>query len=267
MPDSLEDNFTDVLGKAMRGLRLTVGELAARSGVPAAAIERVCGGQFDRGILEALAVPLKLNPVALAELPEYRPRAVAVGGLTPFSTSLGGMQVNSFVVCDRQSGAAAAFDTGADCTPVLDFLRSNQLTLQSIFLTHTHADHVADLPRLRSRTDALAYVSNRESADGAEGFDEGREFRCGALRIETRLTWGHSRGGTTYVIHGLERPVAVVGDAMFAGSIGGGAVSYPDALRTNREKILTLPGDAVLCPGHGPMTTVAWEREHNPFFP
>ena len=113
MPDSLEDNFTDVLGKAMRGLRLTVGELAARSGVPAAAIERVCGGQFDRGILEALAVPLKLNPVALAELPEYRPRAVAVGGLTPFSTSLGGMQVNSFVVCDRPSGAAAAFDTGA----------------------------------------------------------------------------------------------------------------------------------------------------------
>ncbi len=88
----------------------------------------------------------------------------------------------------------------------------------------------------------------------------------GALEIEARLTSGHSAGGTTYVISGLERPVAIVGDSLFAGSMGGGAVSYQDALKNNLEKILTLPEETIVCPGHGPLTTVGKERKENPFF-
>ena len=61
-------------------------------------------------------------------------------------------------------------------------------------------------------------------------------------------------------------PVAVVGDAIFAGSMGGGIVSYEDALRTNREKIMTLPNKTVLCPGHGPMTTIAEEKKNSIHF-
>jgi glyoxylase-like metal-dependent hydrolase (beta-lactamase superfamily II) len=57
-----------------------------------------------------------------------------------------------------------------------------------------------------------------------------------------------------------------VGDSLFAGSMGGGAVSYEDALKNNLEKILTLPDNTVICPGHGPMTTVGEEKEHNAFF-
>ena len=74
-------------------------------------------------------------------------------------------------------------------------------------------------------------------------------------------------GGLTYVITGLARPVAIVGDALFAGSMGGGVVSYADALETNRREIFTLPDDTVICPGHGPMTSVAEEKHHNPFYP
>jgi hydroxyacylglutathione hydrolase len=70
----------------------------------------------------------------------------------------------------------------------------------------------------------------------------------------------------TYVVTGLTRPIAIVGDSLFAGSMGGGNVSYRDALRTNLEKILTLPDQTIICPGHGPMTTVGEEKEHNPFF-
>jgi glyoxylase-like metal-dependent hydrolase (beta-lactamase superfamily II) len=86
------------------------------------------------------------------------------------------------------------------------------------------------------------------------------------LRVESRLTWGHSKGGITYLVRGLARPVAVVGDAIFAGSMGGGIVSYNDALNTNREQILTLPDETVICPGHGPLTTVGEEKRNNPFF-
>jgi len=69
------------------------------------------------------------------------------------------------------------------------------------------------------------------------------------------------------VVDGLERRIAIVGDAIFAGSMGGGMISYQDALRTNREKIMTLPDDSILCSGHGPMTTVGEEKKNNPFFP
>ena len=89
----------------------------------------------------------------------------------------------------------------------------------------------------------------------------------GALRLETRLTSGHSVGGITYVVSGLARPVAVVGDALFAGSMGGGMVSYADALANNRRHILSLPDPTVVCPGHGPLSTVGEEKQHNPFFP
>jgi glyoxylase-like metal-dependent hydrolase (beta-lactamase superfamily II) len=70
----------------------------------------------------------------------------------------------------------------------------------------------------------------------------------------------------TFVVRGLERPVAVVGDSLFAGSMGGGNISYQDAVENNLKKILTLPDETVLCPGHGPITTVAEEKKHNPFF-
>jgi len=68
------------------------------------------------------------------------------------------------------------------------------------------------------------------------------------------------------VCTGLARPVAIVGDSMFAGSMGGGSVSYKDAVQNNFEKILTLPDDTIICPGHGPMTSVGEEKKHNPFF-
>jgi glyoxylase-like metal-dependent hydrolase (beta-lactamase superfamily II) len=70
----------------------------------------------------------------------------------------------------------------------------------------------------------------------------------------------------TYVVKGLSRPIAVVGDSLFACSMGGGNVSYDDALQNNLEKILTLPDETIICPGHGPMTTVGEEKVHNPFF-
>jgi hydroxyacylglutathione hydrolase len=57
-----------------------------------------------------------------------------------------------------------------------------------------------------------------------------------------------------------------VGDSLFAGSMGGAPNAYKQALRNNIEKLLSLPGDSLICPGHGPLTTVANELNHNPFF-
>ena len=264
---AMEDNFADVVGKAQRGLGLADRDLAERAGITVAELSQVKAEQYNSAVLCKIEPVLGLNARALAALPQYLPSAVEVAGLSCFSTAYAGeMRVNSYLVWDAEGGEAAAFDTGTDCAGMLEILRSHQLKLSGIFVTHTHGDHVADLDRLQNATGAPVYVSSREPLSGAKTFDAGREFACGRLQIETRSTWGHSRGGTTYVIRGLQRPVAVVGDALFAGSMGGGGISYADALRTNRDEILTLPPETVICPGHGPLTTVAEEREHNPFF-
>jgi glyoxylase-like metal-dependent hydrolase (beta-lactamase superfamily II) len=126
---------------------------------------------------------------------------------------------------------------------------------------------VYELDRLTHATGAKAWVSAREPLAGAEPFADGKGFVLGALTIATRRTSGHARGGTTFVVTGLAKRLAVVGDALFAGSMGGGLVDYDEALRTNRAAIFTLPDDTVICPGHGPLTTVGEEKLHNPFFP
>jgi len=269
MPIPLEDNFADIIGKAQRGLKLSDSALAARAGLPVEAVQRLCAGSFDAAAACLVAPPLGLNPRALLEMGqnEYAPTPIGpFDGLAQFNTVFGDMTVNAYLVWEPTTRDAAVFDTGGDCTAIIEQMHSLGLTLRIIFLTHTHGDHIFDLDRLRHLTGAPAFVSSREPLEGAESIEPGREFSLGSLRVGTRLTWGHSRGGMTYVVTGLGRPVAVVGDALFAGSMGGGSVSYEDALRTDLEEIFSLPDDTILCPGHGPMTSVAEEREHNPFF-
>jgi glyoxylase-like metal-dependent hydrolase (beta-lactamase superfamily II) len=183
-----------------------------------------------------------------------------------FTTTYCDMMVNAFLVWDAKSREAIAFDTGADCRPMLDRVRKEKVTVKLILLTHAHPDHIADLPRLKKETGAPACISEREPTSGAETISEGREFNVGDLKVKAILTWGHSPGGMTFFVTGLRQPVAVAGDSIFAGSMGGGNISYPDAIKNNLEKILRLPDDTIICPGHGPMTTVAEEKEHNPFF-
>ena len=270
MPDiiPLEDTAADIVGKAMRGLKLSDADVAAKAAIEAGAVQSLREGTFDEAAARGVAPVLQVGADALVAMGKraWRPRSVEVAGLASFNTPYEDMTVNSYIAFDRASGEAVAFDSGADCSGMLAFLAREKLTLKLILLTHTHGDHILELDRLKEKTGAPAFVGNREPIDGAESFAEGREFQCGSLRIATRLTWGHSPGGITYVVGGLEKPVAIVGDAVFASSIGGGGVSYPEALRTNREQILTLPDATVLCPGHGPLTTVGEEKAHNPFF-
>lgn len=264
----LEDNFNDIVGKVMRGRQLSDSEVAARAGVTAADVQRLREGEFEESVARKVAPALDLGADALAASGKksWRPQPVSIDGLAQFNTVFDDMTVNSYVAWDSDCREAVAFDTGADCGGMLELLEKQDLTLKLILITHTHGDHIFDLDRLKERTAAPAFVGEREPFEGAEPFAEGRTFNVGKLRIETRLTSGHSKGGITYVVHGLARPLAIVGDSIFAGSMGGGMVSYEDALANNRQKILTLPDETIICPGHGPLTTVGEEKAHNPFF-
>ena len=265
----LEDNVTDILGKAQRGLSLTEETLAGRAGVMLSQIHSLKQGTIDESALAKVSVALGLGAKSLLALAQgnYQPAAPPdLEGVALFNSVFEDMTVNSFLVWDPATREAALFDTGSDGQPMLDFAASHGLVIRQIFITHTHIDHVFDLDRLIEKTGAHAFVCDRESLKGAESFAPGRSFRLNHLPIETRLTSGHSPGGITYVVQGLALPVALVGDSMFAGSMGGANISYADALRNNREQILTLPSETLICPGHGPLTTVGEQKTANPFF-
>src|ERR1700742_3323985 len=115
------------------------------------------------------------------------------------------MTVNSYLIWDAESGLAAAFDTGADAMPLVEELKKRNLTLQDVYLTHTHIDHVTELDRLIEKAGGSVgvHVSEAEPLEGAATFKPGVTFSLGKLHIETRDTSGHSPGGITYHIHGL----------------------------------------------------------------
>src|SRR5256885_1153671 len=265
----LEDNVGDIIGKAQRGLGISDSEMAKKAGVNADAVRKARDGEADEATLRAIAPVLDLDPNALVDLAlrKWKPDKVETfDGLAQFSTSYDGMLVNAYLVWDPVAKHAAAFDTGADSAGMLKLATKENLSIKMILLTHAHPDHVADLPRLREETGAEVFAPEREPVPGAEKIEEGKRFRLGKIDIEARLTWGHSPGGMTFVAIGLARPIAIVGDSLFAGSMGGGNGSYKDALQNNLQEILTLPNPTIICPGHGPMTSVGEEKKHNPFF-
>ena len=264
----LEDRFEDIVGKAQRGLRIDDAALAARAGLSTDDLRALKANRGPRERVKSVASALRLAPGALLDSYDqsWRPAEVKMEGLAQFNSELLDMTVNAYVSFDPESRDAAVFDTGADATELLDFVRKERLRVRRIFLTHTHQDHVAALDEIVKETGAPVSAPADEPLPHTEPVREGAQFDVGRLKVRALLTNGHSPGGTTYVIEGLAAPVAVVGDSLFAGSMGGAPNHYEQALRNNLEKILALPDNTVLCPGHGPMSTVREENGHNPFF-
>lgn len=266
----LEDLVEDILGKAMRGLGLSVQELSSQSGVPEGEIESALDGKIDPEVVSMLAPHLNLHGSSLVELGQgkWKPDDVQIEGLAQLNTPYPGMTVNAYVVWSPDRKVALIFDTGSDASGILELIENLQLKVGAIFLTHTHRDHIMDLDRLTAALPGVpVHVGKGEPVAGAAGVEDGERFDFGSLALEARLTSGHSAGGISYVVEGLERPVAIVGDALFAGSMGGGMVSWSDALANNRAKLFSLPDDTVICPGHGPMSSIGEEKAHNPCYP
>ncbi len=267
----LEDLHTDVLGKAQRGLKLDDASLAHKAGIsPHALAAAKLGASLDH--LDPLAAALGLHGPSLLAMAkgEWQPEPVALPGLEQFNTPFDDMTVNAYLVYDAASREAAAFDTGATAAAMVACIRDTGLTLTHLFITHTHPDHIADIGSLVALNPGISFHTHAaEPAPGGKTFAlaDRPVWSVGSLEIRPRLTNGHSIGGISYVVTGLAQPIAIVGDALFASSMGGGGVSYPDALASNRAQLFTLPDNTVVCPGHGPLTTIGEEKLHNPFYP
>ena len=270
----LEDTFADVLNKAASGLGYNAMGLSRLTGLDPIRIQMVLDGKFESGTVMTLANVLDLHAPSLFQLATkaWYPEQIPLNGLAAFNTpfpvsGFEEMTVNSYLVWEPNSRVAAAFDTGANVVEMMRIIEKESLKLTSVFLTHKHDDHIQALPQLLQATGCQKVFANElEAVPGAKLFKTGTFLSIGMLGVETCLTSGHSPGGTTFVISGLDLPVAIVGDALFCSSQGGAMGSYKEAIENNKREIFSLPDETIVCPGHGPMTTVGQEREHNPFF-
>lgn len=270
----LEDHVGDVLSKSRRSLGVGLSEVAGAAGLAEAEYARL----EDEG-----RVPAEMDWAGLAErldLQAAKLRGLAAGW-RPAEPELSvwrelrvitterGMRVNAYLVWDEVTREAALFDTGWEAGPLAALVEENGLDLRHVFLTHGHADHVAALGEVRRR-----YPRARLHSSAADGAVHERNrtndfIHLGSLRITNRSTPGHSADGVTYLVGTWPEDapnVAFVGDALFAGSMGGAGAELARAKQALRDQIFTLPKDTLICPGHGPLTTVGEEVMHNPFF-
>ena len=144
---NLEDFHEDILGKAMRGLGIGKNEMASRLNVEKSDIEKILAGGVNDWLISAIAKELDLDAEKLlrAAKKEWCPAPLAIHCLRQFNLPFGDMLVNVFVVWDENLKKAWVFDTGPIVEPILSFIQEQELSVNAIFLTHTHRDHIACL--------------------------------------------------------------------------------------------------------------------------
>jgi hydroxyacylglutathione hydrolase len=271
----LEDHLGDMIRKGRTAAEVSQETAAQAAGISVSDLDAIEQSGIARGALNfsELGRAIGLQGAKLEKIAGgWTPAAVDFSvwrELRQISTTRGGNTVNCYLVWDEVSREAAVFDTGWDAEPILRVIRENNLLLRHLFLTHLHEDHVAAMGDLRQEFPKLKIHTNSKTAPVDQRNRSNDFIHLGSLRISNRETPGHAEEGVTYIIGNWPEDaphVAVVGDAIFAGSIGRGFQSWQIAREKVREQILSLPEETLICPGHGPCTTVKEEKESNPFF-
>lgn len=266
----LEDEFNDVLSKAQKGLGVSTETLAKRAAARESSLRSARRGDYDEETVRAVAAQMGLNVEAVLALGrgDWKPAEMPeIAGFALVTTPFHEWTVNSFLVWDEELGRAIAFDTGTTADPMIEVLEQKGLELDALVVTHSHWDHFEGAPALRKRwPKAKLFLGRKDGKISVEtqAIDEGFEYALGRLEVKGFDTPGHTVGGMSFTIGGLEKPIACVGDALFAASMGGANTSYDDAL-ASMGRILALEPDTVLAPGHGPLSTVELERRMNCF--
>lgn len=204
-----------------------------------------------------------------------------------YALPVGMLQTNCYILVNEELKEAVVVDPGGDAGRIISHLEALKLErVAAIFITHGHSDHISALNEVRRATGAPVYIS-REDAPALQDanrnlsffvgaaiecaapeyfFTDGEDVQAAGFTFKIFATPGHTKGGIC--IYDEEDGFVFAGDTIFCESIGrtdlpGG--SYKEILASIKSKLLTLPEDTVLLPGHGPKTTVGWERRRNPF--
>ena len=165
---------------------------------------------------------------------------------------------NAYLVADAPGGRGVLVDGNGVPEPLLERIEADGITVTHVLLTHRHGDHIEGVDVLAARFGV--------DAVGAPDLADGDVVRSGSLEIRALATPGHAPGHLAFVVDGTD---CLTGDVLFrrtvGGTRGGGPTGFADLKRSIMERLLTLPPETRLHPGHREPTTVDEEREENPF--
>lgn len=273
----LEDDFCDIIKKARIGQARSVEEVARLTGLSGASVTALERGDQprDKAEVRALAATLKLRLAPLEQIvfeqwvPQLTP---SIPEIATIRGDINGYGVNGYIVQD--SGEALLVDTAYNASAMIAWLESHRVRLIGICLTHGHADHAEGIQQLLARWPVPVYLGAEDVGllrwkplEGLVAPEDDRAISVGRLMVHCLVTPGHTQGGICYRMDCGPWPVCFVGDTLFAGSIGKSVPHslFPTHLDSVRQRLLKLPHDCILLPGHGPATTVREELDHNPF--
>jgi hydroxyacylglutathione hydrolase len=199
---------------------------------------------------------------------------------------VGRLQCNCSIIADENSHEGMVIDPGDDFVDIQAILQNHGVRVLQIVITHAHIDHVGGAMKLRAATGAPILLNQKDQALlrmldmqaawlGVRTPDEvevdrtiadADKVEAGALVANVMHTPGHTEG--SICLHFPAEQKLIAGDTLFAGSIGrtdlpGG--SFDKIIRSLHQKLLSLPDETIVIPGHGPLTTIGHERESNPF--
>jgi hydroxyacylglutathione hydrolase len=198
---------------------------------------------------------------------------------------VGSVFTNCYIIGCQETGSGVIIDPGGNAPEILERVKQFQLEPKYIINTHGHADHIeangqvkeacgasiliheADAPMLTEPEKNLSvFFGPALVSPPADAFmQEGDRIEVGTISLRVLYTPGHSPGSVSLVGDGF----VFTGDALFAGSIG--RTDFPGAshnqlLESIRSNLFTLDDSMKIYPGHGPESTIGWEKSHNPFF-
>ena len=275
----LEDEFGDVVGKARRGQEMSTAQLARLSGLREQELDEIEAYRLTPDIetVDRLADILGLArdklraSVGKRFFPLFPAGRPVVGAVVEMLVLGRDFLMNGYVAGCAETRQGTVIDPGFEAEKLLKTVETLDLDIVSVLLTHGHGDHTGALSEVCQATGAPAFISRADAAmlgnlrTKIEGeLEEGQILTVGKLRFRVIATGGHTPGGMT-ISHDQ---FAFVGDALFAGSLGGtrSRVAYEGQRQAVREGILALEDQVILYPGHGPATTVGEEKTNNPFF-
>ena len=199
---------------------------------------------------------------------------------------VGPLQCNCSIIGDEQTHEAMVIDPGDNIEQILEILKQQKLTLKQIVITHAHIDHIGGAMKLKAATGAALLLNQNDYAllkmldiqaawlgmqsPGPVQIDDaladGSTLQTGNISGHVIHTPGHTEGSICLFFPQEKKLIA--GDTLFAGSIGrtdlpGG--SFDKIIRSIHTRLMALPDDVEVVPGHGPLTDIGSERATNPF--